>query len=366
MRLQPLMHSCVASLRCVAPLLAAAIALPTRELAPSDVVRAQLEALQANDLQTVYAFASPANRRNIGPWPNLEVIVKRTPAYSPLASCASFELLSALSLGERWTCRVAVVPCDAWRHCLDHGASPAVGERVRLTSDPEHLRRALESVDYSWSELMQPMAGTELEVLCDSRPNRGTNIVGLPSPDGSQGGVWYFPVTALERPEGGTEPAAARHEYLWQLSRQADVEVAHGLGHVILHRKYGYRGVVVGHDPSCLQTEAWCEQMGVDKQAGGRLQPFYHVLVDRRDREGGQITYVAEENVMRPPTDGAVAVEPVQHPMVPELLRPASFDSACGEYEPKDELRALYPQQTQGCWLVDAVKPDRGAAADGG
>ena len=41
----------------------------------------------------------------------------------------------------------------------------------------------------------QSMAGTELEVLCDSRPNRGTNIVGLPSPDGSQGGVWYFPVS---------------------------------------------------------------------------------------------------------------------------------------------------------------------------
>ena len=142
-------------LRCAVSLLAAAIALPSRELAPADVVRAQLEALQANDLQTVYAFASPANRRNIGPWPNLEVIVKRTPMYSPLAGCASFELLSALSLGDRYTCRVRVAPCDSWRHCLDRGASPAVGERVRLTSDPEHLRRALETVDYRWSELMQ-------------------------------------------------------------------------------------------------------------------------------------------------------------------------------------------------------------------
>ena len=153
MHLQPLIHSCPASLRCAVSLLA--IALPSRELAPADVVRAQLEALQANDLQTCYAFASPANRRNIGPWPNLEVIVKRTPTFSPLAGCASFEVLSALSLGDRWTCRVRVAPGDAWRHCMDHGASPAVGERVRLTSDPEHLRRALETVDYSWSELMQ-------------------------------------------------------------------------------------------------------------------------------------------------------------------------------------------------------------------
>ena len=204
------------------------------------------------------------------------------------------------------------------------------------------------------------MAGTEVEVLCDSRPNRGTNIVGLPSPDGSQGGVWYFPVTALERPEGGAEAPAAEHDYLWQLSLQADVEAAHGLGQVILHRKYGYRGVVVGHDPSCQQDEAWCTQMGVDKLPRGRLQPFYHVLVDQRDREGSQITYVAEENVARPLTYGAF--EPVQHPMVPELLRSASFDVARGEYEPNDELRALYPQQVQGCWMVDAVKPDSGAA----
>ena len=34
---------------------------------------------------------------------------------------------------------------------------------------------------------------------------------------------------------------------------QADVEVAHELGQVIVHRKYGYRGVIVGHDPSCEQ-----------------------------------------------------------------------------------------------------------------
>ena len=227
MHLQPLIHSRPASLRCTLSLLA--VTLPSRELAPADVVRAQLEALQADDLQTCYAFASPANRRNIGPWPNLEVIVKRTPAFSPLAGCASFELLSALSLGDRWTCRVRVAPGDAWRHCMERSASPAVGERVRLSSDPKHLRRALETVDYRWSERMKPMAGTEVEVLCDSRPNRGTNIVGLPSPDGSQGGVWYFPVTALQRPEGAPGAAAAAHDYVWQLSRQAWLGVGAGL-----------------------------------------------------------------------------------------------------------------------------------------
>ena len=99
--------------RCAAPILAADIALPSRELAPADVVRAQLEALQAGDIQQVYAYASPSNRRNIGPWPNLEVLVKRTPSYTPLVGCESYELLSALTLGERWTARLRVRPAEA-------------------------------------------------------------------------------------------------------------------------------------------------------------------------------------------------------------------------------------------------------------
>lgn len=354
--------------RCAAPLLAAAIALPSRELAPADVVRAQLEALQADDIQQVYAFASPSNRRNIGPWANLEVLVKRTPSYSPLVGCESYELLSALTLGERWTARLSVRPAEAWLRCLDHDASPAVGDIVRLSSDVKHIRRAMDTVDYRWSDLMAPMAGAEHEVLCLSRPNRGTNVVGLPSPDGSQGGVWYFPVTALERPAGedaeGQAAAEEAYEFRWALSRQPEVAIALGLGQVVVHRKFGYRGVVVGYDSACMQDDEWCTTMRVDELSNGRQQPFYHVLVDRRDRPGEQITYVAEENAVRPPTDGPFAIEPVQHAMVGEMLRPDSFDGARGEYEPNDELRALYPERVQGCWMVDSVVPDSPAAVD--
>ena len=37
-----------------------------------------------------------------------------------------------------------------------------------------------------------------------------------------------------------------------------------------------------------------------DAAAGGRHQPYYHVLVDHRDRPF-QSTYVAQENIVRPP-----------------------------------------------------------------
>lgn len=38
--------------------------------------------------------------------------------------------------------------------------------------------------------------------------------------------------------------------------------------------------------------------------AGGRHQPYYHVLVDHRDRPF-QSTYVAQENIVRPNASGS-------------------------------------------------------------
>lgn len=76
---------------------------------------------------------------------------------------------------------------------------------------------------------------------------------------------------------------------------------AHGVGAVVTHRRFGYRGVVAGADPTCLASPAWMAAMRVDALSQGRFQPFYHVLVDERDRPGGVTTYVAEVS-----RDGAV------------------------------------------------------------
>ena len=87
---------------------------------------------------------------------------------------------------------------------------------MRLTSDVVHLAREFDTIGYQWSELMSTMTGNEYEVLCLARENRDTTIVGLPSPDGSQGGVWYFPTTVLER-DGAQEAAKQAREYRWDL-----------------------------------------------------------------------------------------------------------------------------------------------------
>ena len=64
--------------------------------------------------------------------------------------------------------------------------------------------------------------------------------------------------------------------------------------------RFNYRGVVVGYDPTCQQSESWMRTMGVDWLKHGRHQPFYHVLPDTRDRPGAQAGCAPRHPVARP------------------------------------------------------------------
>ena len=116
--------------------------------------------------------------------------------------------------------------------------------------------------------------------------------------------------------------------------------------------------MVIGYDDTCQASEEWIAQMGVDRLPAGRAQPFFHVLVDERDRPGSQTTYVAQENIVRADRR-RIASEPLRHAMIGQLLWTDRFDQGKGVYEPKAELRALYPRGTHGCWLVDGVTPEQ-------
>lgn len=76
-----------------------------------------------------------------------------------------------------------------------------------------------------------------------------------------------------------------------------DASIRFAVGQFYRHRRFGYRAVVIGFHPKCEQSSEWQEQMGISKLERGAEQPFYHSLVDSRDRNGAQLTYVAEENV---------------------------------------------------------------------
>ncbi len=78
-----------------------------------------------------------------------------------------------------------------------------------------------------------------------------------------------------------------------------------GVGQIVRHLRFDYRGVIVDVDPTFQQTDEWYEE--VAKSRPPKDQPWYHVLVD----ESSSITYVAERHLEPDPNSN-----PVQHPLL--------------------------------------------------
>ena len=75
-------------------------------------------------------------------------------------------------------------------------------------------------------------------------------------------------------------------------------------GHLVRHRRYGYRGVVVALDLECGAGDDWYRS---NRTQPDRDQPWYHVLV----HGSSQTTYAAQTSLMPDPTN-----EEVAHPLV--------------------------------------------------
>eukprot|EP00929_Paragymnodinium_shiwhaense_P093929 TRINITY_DN54245_c0_g1_i1.p1 TRINITY_DN54245_c0_g1~~TRINITY_DN54245_c0_g1_i1.p1 ORF type:complete len:428 (-),score=27.21 TRINITY_DN54245_c0_g1_i1:36-1319(-) len=112
-------------------------------------------------------------------------------------------------------------------------------------------------------------------------------------------------------------------------------------GVCFVHRRFGYRGVIVGHESKCLATPRWKANMGIDSIPGGEKQPYYHCIVDDRDRPGGQTTYVAEVNIVPNFSERAF---PIQCDLVQELF------IKCEElpgYRPGRQLQEMLRKQRE-------------------
>lgn len=75
-------------------------------------------------------------------------------------------------------------------------------------------------------------------------------------------------------------------------------------GQVIRHKRYGYRGIIVGYDPTCQAADQW---YFMNQTQPDREQPWYHVLVHGSD----QVTYVAQSNLHPDESPESIA-----HPLV--------------------------------------------------
>lgn len=98
---------------------------------------------------------------------------------------------------------------------------------------------------------------------------------------------------------------------------RAQLEKSRGkfVGQCFYHKHYGYRGVIFKPDHTCRMDQNWIDSSGLDTLPRGLDQPFYHCLVDMRDRPGGQTTYVAEENI-----EASHEAFSVQHPLLGSLF----------------------------------------------
>lgn len=83
-----------------------------------------------------------------------------------------------------------------------------------------------------------------------------------------------------------------------------------GIGQVVRHRKYPFRGVVFDVDPVFANTEEWWLSIPEDVRPS-KDQPFYHLFAENAETE--YVAYVSEQNLL---ADDSGA--PIRHPQVKE------------------------------------------------
>ena len=92
-------------------------------------------------------------------------------------------------------------------------------------------------------------------------------------------------------------------------SESANPLIKYSPGQLIVHKKYGYRGVIIEVDDCFSGTEEQYEEASNDKPS--RDQAWYHVLVDGSD----YVTYVAECFL-----NSDSSQEPINHPQITEVF----------------------------------------------
>ncbi len=86
----------------------------------------------------------------------------------------------------------------------------------------------------------------------------------------------------------------------------------YGIGAVVRHRKYPFRGIIFDVDPVFSNSEEWW--LAIPEGVRPRKdQPFYHLFAENAETE--YVAYVSEQNLL-PDLTG----EPLRHAQVDELF----------------------------------------------
>lgn len=117
----------------------------------------------------------------------------------------------------------------------------------------------------------------------------------------------FFQHQVRGRPEGAPPVSSARF----------------GIGEVVRHRVFDFRGVIFDIDPVFANSEEWYQSIPEDIRPH-KDQPFYHLLAE--NAESSYVAYVSQQNLLPDEDEG-----PVDHPAIPGMFE--AFDG--GRYRLK-------------------------------
>ena len=101
-----------------------------------------------------------------------------------------------------------------------------------------------------------------------------------------------------------------------QAGRHIDVpftrQARFGVGDVVRHKMFDFRGVVFDIDPTFANSEEWYESIPAHIRPE-RDQPYYHLFAESDDAY--YVAYVSQQNLVADGTGG-----PVDHPSISDMF----------------------------------------------
>ena len=95
-------------------------------------------------------------------------------------------------------------------------------------------------------------------------------------------------------------------------SLPAMAQARFGIGEVVRHRLFDFRGVVFDVDPVFANSDEWYEAIP-EGMRPAKDQPFYHLLAE--NSETAYVAYVSQQNLVPDDSD-----EPVEHPALAAMF----------------------------------------------
>jgi len=112
------------------------------------------------------------------------------------------------------------------------------------------------------------------------------------------------------------------------MARKIDIPLARfGIGEVVRHKLFDFRGVIFDVDPVFANSDEWYDSIP-EALRPSKDQPFYHLLAE--NAETTYVAYVSQQNLVPDDSD-----QPVDHPAIGTM-----FDRLeGGRYQLRSELR---------------------------